>query len=143
MPILNYTTKIDPSKTIGEISQCLVRHGARKIVTDYDESGLAIGITFSIELNGQPILFSLPCNWPGVLLALEQDKSVARSFCTKEQAIRVSWRIIKDWVEAQMAIVQAQLASVVEVFLPYAVTNTGETFYQRVKGGETQLLLKP
>lgn len=44
--MLNYTTKIDPAKTIGEIGQCLAKHGARKIITDYDETGQPTGLTF-------------------------------------------------------------------------------------------------
>jgi hypothetical protein len=34
MAILNYTTSIKCEKTIMEIQQCLVKHGATKIVTD-------------------------------------------------------------------------------------------------------------
>ena len=142
MAILNYTTKIDPIKTIGEISQCLVKHGVKKIVTDYGDDGLPSGMTFWIELDGQPIYFALPCNWQGVLNAMSKDKKVSRTLQTKEQAIRVSWRIIKDWVEAQMAIVEAQLATTVEVFLPYAVTKSGETFYQKVASGDRKMLMQ-
>lgn len=141
MAILNYTTKIDPIKSIGEIQQTLVRHGARKIVTDYDDSGLPIGITFIIELQGRPILFALPCNWEGVLKAMGSDKKISKSMLTKEQAVRVSWRILKDWVEAQMAIVEARLASVSEVFLPYAVTKDGNTLYKYISETNPQLLL--
>lgn len=36
MSILNYTTKVDVYKTIGEIQSVLVKHGARKIMQDYD-----------------------------------------------------------------------------------------------------------
>ena len=104
MAILNYTTKIDPITTIGQISQCLVKHGCRKIVTDFDDTGLPIGVTFWIEMNGMPIYFSLPCRWEGVLNALKNDKKVPRALLNKQQALRVAWRIINDWVEAQMAI---------------------------------------
>lgn len=141
MAILNYTTKIDATKTIGEISQCLVAHGARKIVTDYDENGLAVGVTFWIELNGSPVYFALPCNWVGVLRAMEKDSKIPRNLKTKDQALRVSWRIVKDWVEAQMAIVQAQLATITEVFLPYAVTSDGNTVYQKLTSGENVIKL--
>jgi hypothetical protein len=141
MAILNYTTKIDPIKTIAEIQQTLVRHGARKIVTDYDTSGLPVGITFYIELDNRPILFALPCNWEGVLNALKKDAKVSKSMQTKEQAVKVSWRILKDWVEAQMAIVEAQLALVTEVFLPYAVTKDGNTLYKYIAEKNPQLLL--
>ena len=36
MPLLNYTTKVDIYTTIGEIQGCLVKHGAREIMQDYD-----------------------------------------------------------------------------------------------------------
>lgn len=36
MAILNYTTSINSEKSISEIMKCLVKHGATKIVTDYD-----------------------------------------------------------------------------------------------------------
>lgn len=54
--------------------------------------------------------------------------------------MRVSWRIVKDWVEAQMAIVEAQLAEVGEVFLPYAVTKKGNTLYKELKQDGMKLL---
>lgn len=53
---------------------------------------------------------------------------------TTEQAARVGWRIIKDWIEAQLALVQTQMVTLDQVFLPYARTNTGETVYQRYIG---------
>jgi len=42
------------------------------------------------------------------ILEIQKDPKVPRSKCTDEQALRVSWRIIKDWVKAQMAIVECQ-----------------------------------
>ena len=140
MAILNYTTKIDPIKSIAEIQQCLVKHGVRKIITDYDQSGLATGVTFNIELEGKPVYFALPCNWPGVLAAMQKDKKIPRSHCTPAQAQRTGWRILKDWTEAQMAIVEAGLASVTEVMLPYALLTDGQTMYQRIKSDRTLLL---
>lgn len=83
MAILNYTTKIAPIKTIGEISQSLVKHGIKKIVTDYDDDGLPSGVTFWIELQGSPIYVALPCNWQGVLKALEKDRKVPRNAVNK------------------------------------------------------------
>jgi len=37
-------------------------------------------------------------------------------------------------------LVEAQLADIAEVFLPYAVTKKGSTLYQEIKGGTLQLL---
>lgn len=81
MPILNYTTKIDASKTLGEIQGILARHGANNISIDY-QNGNPIALTFTIEISGvRPVgfpghesdpsglllNFRLPSNYPGVL----------------------------------------------------------------------------
>ncbi len=46
----------------------------------------------------------------------------------------MAWRICKDWIEAQLAIVEAEMADMVEVFLPYAQTESGETVYEQLRG---------
>jgi hypothetical protein len=132
MGILNYTTQIKSEKTIMEIQQTLVKHGATKIVTDY-EGTQPKAVTFCLMLNGNIVGFSLPANYSGVFKAMKKDPKVPKRLLTEEQAIRVSWRIIKDWVEAQMALVQAELADVAEVFLPYAITKTGDTLYNEIE----------
>ena len=139
MAILNYTTSIDCEKTIGEIQKCLVKHGATKITTDYEGQN-PCAVTFCLLLNDSIIAFSLPANYSGVLKAMEKDKNVPRRLATKEQALKVSWRIVKDWVAAQCAIVEAQLADMAEVFLPYAVTKNGNTLYKEIQSGGMKML---
>ena len=140
MAILNYTTSIDCEKSISEIQKCLVKHGANKIVTDY-ENGTPSSVTFCLMINERIVGYVLPANYSGVLKAMKNDRKIPNSKCTDEQARRVAWRIIKDWVEAQMAIVEAQLADMAEVFLPYAVTKTGETMYKYIQKEAGLLLL--
>ena len=140
MAILNYTTSIESEKSIMEIQKCLAAHGATKIVTDYSDR-MPSSITFCLLINGNTAAFVLPANFSGVLKTMMNDKKVPRNKCTPEQAQRVAWRIIKDWVEAQMAIVQANLADMAEVFLPYAVTKSGRTLYSEVKENGNNILL--
>jgi hypothetical protein len=132
MPILNYTTKINPEKTIGEI---------QKITIDYNEEGVPCGVTFCLILDEQLRPYILPCNYSGVFQAMKNDRNIPNGFAYEEQAIRTSWRIVKDWVEAQMAVVEANLASVPEVFLPYAITNTGKTLFEYVNSPQGIKLL--
>jgi hypothetical protein len=139
MAILNHTTKISASKTIGEIQEILVAHGAKKIVCDYDAT-IPTTVTFSLLLNDQMIFYSLPANYNGVLKAMRRDPKVKRHFCKEEQALRVAWRIIKDWIEAQCAIIEAGLAEMAEIFLPYAVTKHGTRLYKEIQAN-SQLLL--
>jgi hypothetical protein len=103
------------------------------MIVDNNENSLPIALTFTIDWHGAPLAFALPCNFEGVLRSMKKSSKVPRSLCTEEQALRVGWRIIKDWVEAQMAIVESELAGVAEVFLPYAVTKSGTTLYKHIE----------
>lgn len=142
MPILNYTTQIHFEKSIMEIRQQLVRHGATRIVSDYNGL-IPSAIRFSLPVNGQEVAFSLPANYKAVLATLEANPDVPKRYQNEEHALNVSWRIIKDWVEVQMALVEVRLAEVAEVFLPYAIGNSGKTLFQEIKGGAMQMLQSP
>lgn len=140
MAILNYTTKIDHHKTIGEISSILVKHGASKITVDYAD-GIPDSLTFVIAMTGNktPTFYSLPARYGGVLKALQKQK-VPKSLQTEEQALRISWRNLKDWLAAQMAMVEAEQCEIQEIFLPYTVMQTGNTLYDDFKNNSIKLL---
>ncbi|WP_136057269.1 hypothetical protein [Microbacterium sp. K24] len=129
MPILNYTTTIAVEKTMGEIQGALARRGVTRISTLYSEDGTAEGIAFTMLTDYGYRDFELPVRTSGVLAALAADKSVKPAQRTPEQAARVAWRIAKDWLEAQAALIDAQLASLDEVMLPYMVNGRGQTMY--------------
>lgn len=133
MAILNYTTKIKPEKTAGEIQMILGKAGAQSVMQEYKD-GEVSAVAFQFTMSGQLLSFRLPINWEGVLRSLNESDVGAR-YQTNDQAKRTAWRIVKDWVEAQMALVEANQAEMVEVFLPYLQDNTGTTVYSRLKNG--------
>ena len=137
MPILNYTTSIDSIKTIGEITKALVKRGANKIVTDY-EGSIPIALTFQIIHKGKSIFFAMPANIDGVYGCLKKQ-NIANKYKTKEQASRTSWRIIKVWIDAQMAIIDSEIVDIAQVFLPYAICKSGNILYDELEN--TPLLL--
>jgi len=57
----------------------------------------------------------------------------------KDQAYRTGWANIRDWVTAQMALVDTQMAKVQEVFLPYMANRKGQTLYESME--ESKFLL--
>ena len=59
---------------------------------------------------------------------------------TREQAERVALRILKDWVETQMALLDIEMVRFEEIFLPYIETSSGQTIYERLE--ERQFLLE-
>lgn len=140
MPILNYTTKIPVHQTVGEILQILAKAGATNTSIDYDAAGEPVALTFTIRVQDFPLRFRLPSKHAGVLKLLENDKSIDRTaYRTEAHARRVAWRIVKDWIDAQLALVEAEQASLAEVFLPYAVTKTGNTLYQEFEANQKML----
>ena len=141
MPIKNYTTSISEEKTVGEIMALLAQKKAMRVQIEYDAQGRPDAISFLFAVNGVPIPFKLPCNFDGVYSSLLKGFSSTtagrqartrfeRNAENKAQARRIAWRIIKDWVAAQMALIEAEQASLAEVFLPYAVRNDGTTMFQ-------------
>lgn len=140
MAILNYTTKIDSWKTVTEIQQIISRHHATHFSIK-NEGTYPIALIFAIDYKGQPLNFSLPCNYAGVLRSLKKNKKVPGALKNEEQALRVGWRIIKDWVEAQLALVEAEVADIQEVFMPYIVIpSTGQTLYKTFENSGLKLL---
>ncbi len=133
MAILNYTTTIKAEKTVGEIQGILAAAGAGAVLTEYGPDGIVAALSFRINtVNGQ-LSFRLPARYKGVYKRL-QDEGVPRRLQTEEQAAKVSWRIIKNWVKAQLAVVETEQAELTEVFLPYLQDpNTGDTIYQKLK----------
>lgn len=133
MPILNYTTSIEAEKTVGQIQKMLSLAGARAIMTQYDQDQVLSSIAFQIDHQGQMLSFLLPAQLDKIWTILQNDDKVPRRLKSRDQAARVTWRIIKDWVEAQLAIIEAEQAEMVEVFLPYMQDAQGQTVYQRLE----------
>jgi hypothetical protein len=132
--ILNYTTQISSQKTVTEIQDILAKAGAQAIMTEYDSNGVLSAMSFRLMTPSGSLSFTLPANISNVFEVIKKEKKLPLRERTREQAARVAWRILKDWIEAQMAIVQAQCAELPEVFLPYARTRNGETLYSQIKG---------
>lgn len=127
MPLLNYTTKVDIFTTLGQIQSQLVKHGARKILQEYDGDGHVEAVSFMIDTPVGVQAVRLPANVEAVQRVLTKQKVK----CDREQAERVAWRIVKDWVEAQMAILESEMVSMAEIFMPYMIADRdGNTMYQ-------------
>jgi len=152
MGILNYTTKIKEEVTIAEIEKMLAQSGASKILKDYDDDGFVETISFIIDKGEKQIPFKLPMNVDAVLQTLknqsgeyrrtkrrdggygQQVRVIPENLINMEQARRVGWRIIRDWLEAQLALFFLQMVKIEEIFLPYMYNDkTGQTMFQMLE----------
>ena len=126
MPLLNYTTKVYVYTTICAIQGQLVKHGAKKIMQEYDDAGRITALSFQIDTPNGLRAIKLPANAEPVRRVLAKQKVK----CDVEQSERVAWRIIKDWVEAQMAILESEMVQMDEIFLPYMLNSKGQTVFE-------------
>lgn len=131
MPIANYTTSVDALKTVGEIQGILVGHGARQILLNYDKGGIIESLSFIVDTPHGAIPFRLPADARAVLKVLERDGAPPR-YANYPQAVRIAWRILKDWVRAQMALLETEMVKMEQVFLPYMMTGENKTLYERM-----------
>lgn len=142
MAILNYTTTVDAFKTVSEIEYILMKHKAKSIMKDYDGENIT-GLSFLIDTGTQQIPVRLPVKIDECLKVLKKEKREnpkKQIKDTRDQAERVAWRILKDWVEAQMALLDIEMVRFEEIFLPYIETSNGQTIFQKLE--EHQFLLE-
>lgn len=124
MNLKNYTSGIPASQTIAFIEAYLADAGVTNVMKDYIK-GQPIALTFAIEEDGQRFAIRLPANVQQVQDVLYHDYMVNRKRGNKtkedflDQATRTAWKIQRDWVEVQMALVKLKQAKVLQVFLGY------------------------
>lgn len=139
MSLLNYTTKKEAEATIAEIQQMLIQYDVSGVLTEYDGRQVR-SVSFSIRLGDQTMGFRMPCNWRGVYEILKEDPKCPNKLRTEEQAIRVAWRIIHTWIKGQLAMVEVNMVTLPQVFLPYAVMPNGQTLSEHVTSNPGFLL---
>lgn len=136
IPYIDTTVAI--KKTVAEIEDILQVHGASHIGKEL-ESGRIKGIAF--QHNG--VVFQLPSNVNAIYQLLLKARKEHRNFRMHypdqaamakmyDQAERCAWRNVMFWIKAQLALVEIGMVTVVEVFLPYMLTDGSQTLYNRM-----------
>jgi len=146
MPLLDYTTSVPVARTISQIQAILVEHGARSVMMQYDDRGRINALVFQVSTPSGEVPIRMPINASATHKVLQRQSAkheIPRRFADEEHAYRVAWRIVKDWVEAQMSLLDTEMVQMDEIFLPYIVTRSGQTVYQIVAERHFMLELKP
>ena len=148
----NYTTNKNYIRTIGEIEQVLAGIGAKMIMKDYDEFGAVKALSFVIPFKGRDIPIRLPARVdriPGALrhhfnnnkdLSSSQKSLIKKAMTNVDHGRNIGWRIIQDWLEAQIAIMQLDQINMLEALLPFTTWNkNGETLYELLERNDFNL----
>lgn len=140
---LNYTTTIDPQTTAAECLAILAKHGANHVAISFNGNREPDGLSFAIETPWGPRHFALPVNASGTQKALDkayQKRLVERRHTTAEHARRVSWRVLKVWLEAQLSLIEAGLADLAEIMLPWMRVDEERTLYAAYQDDQRKAL---
>lgn len=131
MPLLNYTTTVPVARSAAKVQALLVKGGARGIAFTYDDEPALIGMSFVVRTAYGDQTYSLPANVDRVRSVLLRQRVPAR-YSTVEHAARVAWRILQDWIAAQLALIETETVGLDQIMLPYAHTDAqGTTVYER------------
>lgn len=143
MNLKNYTSQVPADKSISRIERLLVSAGANNILKNYRDRILE-SISFTMDINGNSIPFRLPAKVEAVnkvLWAEVKRPQPGTRERIREQAERTAWKIVCDWVEVQISMIQLEQAEFIEVFLPYVYhLESGKTFFERIKGNNFKQL---
>lgn len=147
---LDYTTKVPVHQTVAECSSMLAKAGASAVTVEYD-AGEPSGLGFMLETPHGKRHFVMPVRVSGVAAVLDtmlRDNPPNihggnRRLATREHAVAVAWRQVRHWLAAQLAIIEAEMATLDEVMLPWLQVEAGgqtQTLYARYKQQEAAAL---
>ena len=144
--IRNYTSNVPASRSVQYITEKLAARGASKVQQLFDNNKRIYGIMFELDvMPDRPMTFRLPAKIDGAYEILKnrlrRPTTAAKQKC-REQAERTAWRLISDWVDVQLSMIELDQAQMAEIFMPYIYNHhTGETLYEHVERGDFQHLL--
>ncbi len=106
MAIKNYTSDIPIDRIFAELQQTLGTHGAKHISFEYGDEGKVQGLAFTIKVNDRFVPIKLPARVEKAQAVLKKQwedgvishKRGKENTYGNEQAYRVAWRNILDWV---------------------------------------------
>jgi len=133
MGILCYTTKVAASKTVAEIESILVKHKAQSIMKNYKDEKI-VSLSFLVNTGCRQIPIKLPAKIEECYKVLKKERKSNKAVKdTMDQAEMVAWRILKNWIDAQMALLDIEMVQFEEVFMPYIVDTTGKTLFEKLE----------
>lgn len=142
MALKNYTS--EGRGTFEKIQKVLASHGANKIMYDYGPDGQLTAITFGLEINGQQMGFRLPALVENVVQIMYGKKDRYGNVkkitgAQRDQAYKTAWANIRDWIDAQMALIDTRQVKLEQVFLPYLIVNNNQTLFEQLESRQFAL----
>lgn len=143
--IKNYTSSVPAVQSIAWIERRLSHHKASQILKEYDSEARVATIAFIVAINGTKFPFKLPARvyeCEKILMAHIRRPRANTVKRVKEQAERTAWKIVADWVDVQLAMIELSQIDFMEVFLSYLYDpSKKQTYFEMIKERGFQKLL--
>lgn len=144
MNLKNYTSSVPVITSIGRIEHRLAQAGATHIAKSYNKER-PVGMIFQIPINNVPMTFKLPAKSDKVFEFMIKQRTRPPKQSQREaiqmQADRTAWKILSDWIDIQVSMIQLDQAEAIEVFLPYAYDGRNDrTLFEKMKDNNFKLL---
>lgn len=137
MALKNTYSEVPVERILQVIQQTLVAHKAKQLMFEFGDDGRVSSLTFSLEIDKKLHAFKLPARVKNVEHILYGTRPLTPT--QKEQAYRTAWANIRDWISAQMALIETGMVKFEEVFLPYMVDRSGKTYFETLEEKQFQL----
>lgn len=143
---LNYTTSVPARRTVSECHDLLADAGADTVSTVL-EQGQPVGLAFQMRTASGVQTFLLPVTWQKIAKQLAEMKypasaiksGQAKRYKTEGHARDVGWRVVRDWLEAQLALIATEMVSLDEVMMPYLQIEPGLSMYSALTQGRAAI----
>ena len=118
--IKNYTSTVTVEKSIAYIEKKLTQFGVNHIIKKYGVDGDIKGIMFSLTVKGKELAFKLPAKveiCEEIFLKAIKKPQKNTINLIHEQAQRTAWKLVSDWIDIQLAMVELGQKELIEIFL--------------------------
>jgi hypothetical protein len=144
---MNYTTKIPVHQTVAECQSILAAAGAASVAVHF-EDGQPAGLSFTLRTPHGDRAFTLPVDVGAMhavlrkadFSSLHATRATLDKLTSAEHAARVAWRVCKDWLEANLALIAARMATIDQVMLPFLHVDGDRTLWQAYRDREQAAL---
>lgn len=129
---LNYTTVVAAGKTAHECLAVLGKYGAKRAGLAYGRDKVPTGITFVLDTRWGERGYEIALNFDGTrqsLLRAYKDRKIERRYTEPAHAQKVAWRVLKMWLESNLAMVEAGLAEPEKALFPYMLLAPEHTLF--------------
>lgn len=141
----NYTSTVPVERTISKIEQILAAAGATSVHKEYRDGGVS-ALSFRLPISeDRDVTIRLPADVSAVERILLAGVKRPRKETIKrisDQASRTAWKIMQDWIEVQISMIEMHQVEALQVFLPY-VWDGNKTLYAAFRDGGFKMLPAP